>query len=117
MYAWLTWGVPVFIVLLCAGWLMSKARVPSVDAGKMDLVAFGRLPVMYEGRVKPMDTLARNSLRILSDKQSFVDDNDEKQPATKWLLDMITNSPEVAQSPCIPHPQSRGVGHIGTEGT
>ena len=29
----------------------------------MDLDAFGRLPIMFEGRIKPIDTLARNSLR------------------------------------------------------
>ena len=31
-------------------------------AGDFDLVGFGRLPVLANGRVKPMDTLARSSL-------------------------------------------------------
>ncbi len=92
---WLAWIAPLVIVALCGGWLLSKARIPDAADGTMDLVAFGRLPVMYEGRVKPIDTLARNSLRVLSDKQSVVDQEDQKQPAVKWLLDVITDSPDV----------------------
>ena len=43
----------------------------------------------YDGRVKPLDTLARNSLRILSNKQEYVGEDGEKKPAMRWLLDLI----------------------------
>ena len=34
---------------------------------------FARLPVVYQGRAKPFDTLARNTLRVISNKET-VDD-------------------------------------------
>ena len=87
------WAVPLVVVLLCAAWLASKAREPAVDPNEIDFAAFGRLPVTYEGRVKPFDTLARNSLRIISDQQTYVDGEGHEQPAIRWLLDVITDSP------------------------
>ena len=49
-----------------------------------------RLPrrlVAHQGRVKPLDTLARNTLRILSNKLEFKDNADVRQPAIRWLAD------------------------------
>ena len=54
----------------------------------MQLDEFGRLPVVYEGRVKPLDTVARNMLRYLSGKQTYVDKDGKTQPAIKWFLDV-----------------------------
>ncbi len=39
----------------------------------MDLYAFGKLPVVMGGRVQPIDTLARNSLRLLSLREQYLD--------------------------------------------
>ncbi len=64
----------------------------------MQLAEFGRLPLVFEGRVKPFDTLARNTLRQISDKQTFEDNSGKepvkRQPAIKWLLDVISSSPD-----------------------
>ena len=62
----------------------------------MKLERFGALPLMYEGRIKPFDTLARNSLRIISNRETFVDAEGRKQPAIRWLLDVIAR-PEAAE--------------------
>ena len=35
----------------------------------MQIYEFGKLPVAYQGRIKPYDTLARNSLQIISSRQ------------------------------------------------
>jgi ABC-type transport system involved in cytochrome c biogenesis permease subunit len=86
------WVFPTVIVLLCGGWMASKAVQRPASPKDPDIVAFGRLPVMYEGRIKPFDTLARNSLRIISDKQTFTDSNNKRQPAIRWLLDAITDT-------------------------
>jgi ABC-type transport system involved in cytochrome c biogenesis permease subunit len=85
---------PVLLVAIFAVWVASKARVPRAPDGQMNLTEFGKLPIVYEGRVKPFDTLARNSLRIISTKQEFVDNDGNKQPAIRWLLDVITGSRE-----------------------
>ena len=42
---------------------------PRPDA--MNLDRFGRLPVKFEGHIKPFETLARNILRLISGKETF----------------------------------------------
>ncbi|MHB0955803.1 MAG: cytochrome c biogenesis protein [Pirellulaceae bacterium] len=86
------WLFPTAVVILCGLWLLSKAYLPAPRVGEPDFDGFGRLPVMYEGRIKPFDTLARNSLRIVSDRQTFQDENGATQPAIRWLLDLITDA-------------------------
>ena len=88
------WLVPLIITLLAAGYVGSKARPMTSRPSEMDIAAFAKLPLAYEGRVKPFDTLARNSLLILSGKQEYRDANGKKQPAIRWLLDVISSKPE-----------------------
>jgi len=84
-------GIALALVLLFGGWLLSKARPAGVAEDAMNVPAFGRLPLVYEGRVKPFDTLARNSLRVISTKERLYD-GDQKRPAMVWLLDVISGS-------------------------
>ena len=65
------------------------------DDGPYALQEFGRLPASAQGRVKPLDTVARNSLMIISDRQSF-QLNGKRQPAIRWLVDVIAR-PEQAE--------------------
>lgn len=64
---------------------------------KFDFDAAGRIPVVYEGRVKPLDTLARNTLRIISEGETILDpaDKDRKKrvSAMRWFLDVISAAP------------------------
>lgn len=89
------WLVPLAVVVLAVVYLASKAAPASHDSSTMNLTLFGELPLVYEGRVKPFDTLARNSLRVISNRETFVDAHGDKQPAIRWLLDVIA-SPESA---------------------
>lgn len=86
----LRWGLPALVALLLGGWLASEARPPYQPAGEMHLYDFGKLPVVFQGRIKPIDSLARNSLQILSDRQTFQGDDGTRQPAVRWLLDLIS---------------------------
>ena len=67
--------------------------LPHSDSGA-DLALFSRFPVLQEGRVKPLDTVARSSLLVLSHKES-VSTKGQELPASKWLLDLVSR-PEVA---------------------
>ncbi|MGC4004508.1 MAG: cytochrome c biogenesis protein ResB [Pirellulales bacterium] len=61
-----------------------------VESGP-DLIEFGKIPAVFKGRVKPLDTLARNSLLIISRSESFVVGEGKdavKEPAIRWLLDL-----------------------------
>ncbi len=86
---------PVVLVVIFSVWLAGKTRVPIAADNEMDLYAFCKLPLVYQGRVKPIDTMARNSLRIISGMQTYVDDQGIKQPAIRWLLDVIVR-PQVS---------------------
>ncbi|MFO0929877.1 MAG: cytochrome c biogenesis protein CcsA [Gemmataceae bacterium] len=71
--------------------LMGLASRPEGDDA-FHLQAFGRLPVVDHGRVKPIDTLARVSLMILSSKQEYTDADGKTRPAIEWLIDLMTAS-------------------------
>ena len=105
--SWFACAVPWIVMLLCAGWLVSKSRMPSYESTEANLHEFGKLPLVYEGRVKPFDTLARNSLRILSNRETFKDKNGDTQPAIRWLLDVIANPAAAREHRVfrIDHPQ------------
>ena len=85
--------VPAAVTICCLAWLGGKALPPrDADVG-FNVQEFAQLPVVYQGRVKPYDTLARNALIIISDRQSWRDADGRRRPAIEWLLDVISNSP------------------------
>lgn len=58
-----------------------------------EVYSFAELPLVYEGRVKPFDTLARNSLRVMSDSEDIylvINGKKTKVPPAVWLLDVIS---------------------------
>src|SRR5439155_3145983 len=63
---------------------------PSQRTNEPQLDAFGRLPVMHNGRPMPLDSLARTNLMLISGKEHFTDLNNRTQPAIKWLLDVMS---------------------------
>jgi ABC-type transport system involved in cytochrome c biogenesis permease subunit len=99
------------------------ALIPPRPVKGFDLEAFGRLPVLEGGRVKPVDSVARNALLMIRSQQSFAapvpGGDPEKGPketitATRWLLDLLFR-PEVADAQpafVINDPQVLGLLHI-----
>ncbi len=97
---------PALIVVLAAGYLVSMARTPESPPSAMQIYEFGKLPLVYQGRVKPYDTVARNSLQILSGRQQVIvppvheevgKEREElhgemRLPAIQWLLDAISGA-------------------------
>ncbi|MDD5304030.1 MAG: cytochrome c biogenesis protein CcsA [Elusimicrobia bacterium] len=71
-----------FSALALAAW---PALAPAPKSG-FDLEGFGRLPVLEGGRVKPIDTFARNTLLVIRSKQTVRVDG-RTLSATRWLLD------------------------------
>lgn len=81
------WAIAIGLIAV----LMSMNRTREATSGRMDLHEFGRLPIVDRGRMKPIDTLARNSLMVISGRTTFKDANDKTQPAIRWLLDTMTS--------------------------
>ncbi|VGO16735.1 Cytochrome c biogenesis protein CcsA [Pontiella desulfatans] len=86
--------VSTAIVVLFALWFFQRGIRPEKEAG-FEFNAFAHLPVKYEGRKKPIDTLARNLLTIVSGKQTVRTDGG-RLSAVEWLLDNISGRPEAA---------------------
>ncbi len=83
---------PFAIVGFAAVCVLSMAWPRPMSTTGMKLDEFGRLPVVYDGRVKPIDSLARGMLKSLSGKQSYKDDSGKTQPAVRWFLDTVAKS-------------------------
>ena len=95
-------NLPVIVLAVMVLWLLGKAfSVPSKPFRGMDMHGFGRLPVVESGRVKPLDSLARNYLILISERQTTTEmvpdsrgrEKEVKRPAIKWLLDTMSGSP------------------------
>jgi ABC-type transport system involved in cytochrome c biogenesis permease subunit len=91
----LNWALPLGFAVIGAIVVLAAARPAMVKENEFDFAAFGRLPVVADGRAKPIDTLARSSLLVLSSRQYYEDHNERTQPAVRWLLDVIAR-PKVA---------------------
>lgn len=82
--------------LLFVIWLGYWMSSPKFKNKEMNIAGFSRLPVMDDGRVKPMDSLARNSARSMSGSfyERVKDEDGKRTQAVEWLLDTITASPK-----------------------
>lgn len=84
--------LPWVLLVIFGLHLFRASQLPKDKPGDFQIIRFSKLPIVYQGRVKPIDTLARNSLTIVSRRQSYRDEEGKKQPAIRWLLDVISKS-------------------------
>src|SRR5262249_34198077 len=91
------WGV-CGLAVIYLGIIIAKAQ-PSQRKAHPNLDAFGRLPAMYNGRVIPLDSLARTDLMLFSGREWFPDEKGRTQPAIKWLLDVMSVDVSIDLSP------------------
>jgi ABC-type transport system involved in cytochrome c biogenesis permease subunit len=76
--------------------MLGGLRSSKVDSD-FDLAAFAELPVQVGGRIKPLDSVARNTLLILSGRQKVVTDEGLSLSPIEWFID-LTMRPEVADT-------------------
>jgi len=84
----LPWAV-FGLAMVLAGAMLLPAR----PVRGFDVDGFGRLPILEGGRIKPLDSLARNSLLVIRGQQSF--SVSQRVTADEWLLDVLFR-PDVA---------------------
>ncbi len=90
---------PWFIVGAAGIYLLFSLAPAAIPPEQMQVYEFGKIPVVEGGRVKPIDSLARNSLLIISNRQEYKDANGDMQPAVRWLLDVLVSpKPKVNRS-------------------
>lgn len=79
---WLGWSTAA----LAAWCAVSFFRPPTPAAGGIDASGFGELPVLHNGRMKPLDTVARTALLMISAKSTLRTDQ-RTLSASEWLLE------------------------------
>ena len=80
------WLIPALCLLFIAS-AVFKATRPSTG---LDFKSFGTLPVVSNGRVQPLDSLARNALLSIHGKQHVPGDDAPASPAA-WLAELNFN--------------------------
>ncbi len=89
MKTWFPW----LLTGTAALWLLAALPQPAVKT--FDTAAFGQLPALLEGRVQPLDSVARNTLLQIRGKQSVYLGAEGKLSAIEWLLE-TSFKPETA---------------------
>jgi ABC-type transport system involved in cytochrome c biogenesis permease subunit len=79
------WLVVGSFVLYAAGKMYPKREVHK----EFDLSAFGAIPVLDGGRIKPLDSVARTKMLFISGRSDFEDAGGNTQPAILWLLETL----------------------------
>jgi ABC-type transport system involved in cytochrome c biogenesis permease subunit len=87
--------LPLLVLIIGALYLASPLfKKPKSD---FDLDAFGKLPVVANGRTKPLDSVARNTLLILQGRQRVTTPEGATLTPNEWLLDVFFR-PEIADT-------------------
>ena len=92
-----------------AAWFLSNL-LPSRPVNGFDIGGYGKLPVLLEGRIQPLDSMARNALLSMRGK-STLRTGSNTLSATEWLLE-TASIPELADQRKIfrvSHPDLEGL--------
>ena len=94
--------LPILITVAMAAWFVSTLRPP--EDKTFAISQFGKLPVVFNGRVQPMDSLARNSLLQIREKQEanlepWKGMSAHLIPATEWLAYVMMDPATADQWP------------------
>lgn len=102
--------VAVVVVAVCGIYLLGSAwQRPS--SGEYNYDALARVPVVYEGRTLPLDSLARNCLRILSNVDTVRTADGKSVPAIQWLVEVMSDTEASRAYPVfrIDHPDIKSL--------
>jgi hypothetical protein len=102
--------IPWVVAAVFGVWILSTLRTPR-DKG-WAISEFGKLPLLSNGRFQPMDSLARNSLLQLREKQSMrLQDEGRQMPATEWLMETMMHQQKADQRKVfrVDHPEVKSL--------
>lgn len=83
--------IPLFVLLL-GGLYIASTLLPPREPTAFDVAGFGDLPILVNGRMKPIDTAARTSLLLFQGRQTVVNPDGNKVQPSAWLLDVFFHS-------------------------
>jgi len=85
------------IVLALVLMVFGRQLKPSSNESGFNIDSFSELPVQVGGRIKPLDSVARNTLLILSARQKVESPDGEWLQPIEWFMD-LTMRPELADT-------------------
>ena len=91
--------LPWIILAVAAACIAANWLPPKTAKDDFDFNRFGEIPVLVGGRIKPLDTVARNSLLIIHGKQELRLEGGKRLSAMQWLTDVLFNAPVADQYP------------------
>ena len=103
------------VSLLLLAWV-GATLLPSGNQGSFDLSGVGRLPVLADGRLKPLDTIARTSLLMIQGRQRVEAPSGVTVEPVAWLLDVFYRPSLTDSYPIfrIDHPDVLSIFGLGT---
>jgi ABC-type transport system involved in cytochrome c biogenesis permease subunit len=107
--------LPGALFVLALLWVASSWLPSKIAADAIDLAGFGKIPVLVGGRVKPLDTVARNSLLIIHGKESLRLANGERITAMQWLADVLFKPAAADEYPVFVIQNAEVLGLFGWE--
>jgi ABC-type transport system involved in cytochrome c biogenesis permease subunit len=90
---------PAAAVLLAAMTLFAAFFPKHPTKDRLDLQAVATLPVVEGGRLKPLDTVARVNMRMITHAERYEDAGGNRQEAIRWFLDASTTDPQSDDGP------------------
>jgi ABC-type transport system involved in cytochrome c biogenesis permease subunit len=109
--------LPWIILAVAAALIFPNWVPPKTAMNDFDFSSFGKIPVLVGGRVKPLDTVARNSLLIIHGKQELRLETGRRLSAMQWLTDVLFNAPAADRYPVFVVQNADVLGLFGWEQT
>jgi ABC-type transport system involved in cytochrome c biogenesis permease subunit len=106
--SWIAGGLALALALTFA--------LPSGKVRGFDAAGFATLPILEGGRVKPLDSVARNSLLVIHSRQGFRHAGHNVGP-DEWLLDVLFRPQVADQQPIFVIDDLDVLGLIGAKQT
>jgi ABC-type transport system involved in cytochrome c biogenesis permease subunit len=106
--------LPLITAAVFAAWFLGGFQPPK-PVGGFNIAGFGRLPVLLDGRVQPLDSVARNALLAISGRSLVRVSNGPPLSPSQWLLETMARPEKADQLKVfrIQHPDLEGV--LGTD--
>jgi ABC-type transport system involved in cytochrome c biogenesis permease subunit len=107
--------LPWIILVVATGSIAVNWLPPKTEKNDFGLAKFGKIPVLVGGRVKPLDTVARNSLLIIHGKQELRLEGRRRLTAMQWITDALFNAAVADQYPVFVVQNADVLGLFGWE--
>ncbi|MGJ8638172.1 MAG: cytochrome c biogenesis protein [Opitutaceae bacterium] len=85
------------VIALFVAALVRHELTPKEFDSEFDIASFAELPVQVGGRIKPLDSVARNTIMILSARQKVITPEGKALSPIEWFMD-LTMRPAVADT-------------------